>query len=243
MFYSNELTAILGASGSGKTTLLNILAGYTSSGVSGSIRINGMPRNMQTFHKLTAYIMQDDLLQPYLNVEELLTIAAKLKLGDRASLQEKSAAVNEIIKLLGLEKCLETRTEYLSGGEKRRVTIALEMVSNPPVIFLDEPTSGLDTVSAKQCINILEKLKGQGKTVICTIHQPSAFMLQQFNQVYFLHDGMCVYNGSTSNLIPFMSSLGYECPVTYNPADYSKCVTFTRISIRHVRCIDDIVNW
>ncbi|KAF2894324.1 hypothetical protein ILUMI_11847 [Ignelater luminosus] len=219
-FYSGELTAILGASGSGKTTLLNILAGYISTGVTGSIKVNGTPRNMKTFHKLAAYIMQDDLLQPFLNVEEMMMIAAKLKLGDLKSTEEKSATVNEVLTLLGLEKCLGIRTEELSKGQKKRLSVALEMVSNPPVIFLDEPTSGMDTVSAKQCLNTFQTLTKQGKTVICTIHQPSASMLQQFDQVYFIHDGLCVYNGSMTNIIPFLSTLGYECPVTYSPADY-----------------------
>ncbi|KAF2900586.1 hypothetical protein ILUMI_05599 [Ignelater luminosus] len=94
------------------------------------------------------------------------------------------------------------------------------MVSNPPIIFLDEPTSGLDSVSVKHCIEILKVLTGQERTVICTIHQPSSYVFKSFNQVYFIQDGMCVYNGSSSNLIPFMSSLGYDCPVTYSPADF-----------------------
>ncbi|KAF2896641.1 hypothetical protein ILUMI_09535 [Ignelater luminosus] len=164
--------------------------------------------------------MQEDLLQPYLTVEELMIIAAKLKLGDHISSKGKAATVTEVLKLLGLETCRETRTDRISGGQRKRLSIALELVSNPPVIFLDEPTSGLDSVSVKHCIDILKLLAGQGRTVICTIHQPSSYVFQSFNQVYFMQHGMCVYNGSTSNLIPFMSCLGYGCPVTYSPPDY-----------------------
>ncbi|KAF2886295.1 hypothetical protein ILUMI_19878 [Ignelater luminosus] len=164
--------------------------------------------------------MQDDLLQPHLNVEELMMIAAKFKLGNHISSERKAAIVTEVLNLLGLENCRQTRTDKISGGQRKRLSIALELVSNPPVIFLDEPTSGLDSVSVKYCIDMLKALTGQGRTVICTIHQPSSYVFQCFNQVYFIQDGMCVYNGSTSNLIPFMSSLGYECPITYSPADY-----------------------
>ncbi|KAF2902428.1 hypothetical protein ILUMI_03758, partial [Ignelater luminosus] len=191
-----------------------------TSGVTGTIAINARPRRMKHFHKISAYIMQEDLLQPHLSVEEVMIIAAKLKLGNHISYKEKIVTVSEVLRLLGLENCKETRTEKISGGQRKRLSIALEMVSNPPVIFLDEPTSGLDTVSIKQCIEVLKTLTGQGRTVICTIHQPSAYVFESFNQVYFIQDGMCVYNGSTSNLISFMSSLGYECPITHSPADY-----------------------
>lgn len=219
-FSSGELTAVLGPSGSGKTTLLNILAGYVTSGVTGIISVNGKPRNLKHFHKMSAYIMQDDLLPQFMTVQELMMVAAKLKLGDNVSLEEKMATITEILDILGLDACRQTRTEAISGGQRKRLSVALELVNNPPIIFLDEPTSGLDTVAIKQCIDIFDVLTAQGRTVICTIHQPPASIFQKFHQTYFLADGVCVYNGTTSEIVPHLASVGITCPVTYTPSEY-----------------------
>ncbi|KAF2894325.1 hypothetical protein ILUMI_11848 [Ignelater luminosus] len=260
-FCSGELTAILGTSGAGKTTLLNILAGYISTGVTGSITTNGMPRNMKSFRKLSAYIMQEDLLQPYLSVGELMMIAANLKLGTHICLSETSTRVSahntkrtyigragtafpgqrralianpdadnsgnsvidirnrlgqkntvtttghhaklliqgikEVLKLLGFETCLETRTENLSGGQKKRLSIALEMVSDPSVIFLDEPTRRAGTAfpgqrralianpdadnSGNSVIDIRNRL-GQKNTVTTTGHH-AKLLIQGIKEV------------------------------------------------------------
>ncbi|XP_023019227.1 ATP-binding cassette subfamily G member 4 [Leptinotarsa decemlineata] len=219
-FQSGELTAIMGPSGAGKSTLLNILAAYVTAGVKGSIKINGKPRQMKLFNKLSSYIMQEDLVQPRLSVRESMVIAAELKLGSTIGHQEKLAVVDEVIEILGLEKCYDTRTEHLSGGQRRRLAVALELVNNPPVIFLDEPTTGLDNVAIKQCIGFLHKITKLGRTVICTIHQPPSSLFQNFDQVYVMADGYCVFNGSPSKLVPFMSSANFICPPTSTPADY-----------------------
>ncbi|XP_076274521.1 ATP-binding cassette subfamily G member 4-like [Rhynchophorus ferrugineus] len=219
-FRSGELTAIMGPSGAGKSTLLNILAGYVTAGVKGSIRAEGRPRDLTTFKKLSAYIMQDDIVQPRLTVCEAVMFAARLKLGSEIQKSEKHEVVEEVIQLLGLEKCMNTRTEYLSGGQRKRLTVALELVNNPPVIFLDEPTTGLDNVAIKQCIELLHKITKHGRTVICTIHQPPASLFHYFDQVYVLAQGYCVFNGSPSQLVPFLSKASLPCPPTYTPADY-----------------------
>ncbi|VEN42428.1 unnamed protein product [Callosobruchus maculatus] len=219
-FRSGELTAIMGPSGAGKSTLLNILAGYVTAGVKGSIKINGKPREIKLFNKLSSYIMQEDLIQPRLSVREAMVVAANLKLGSKCGHKEKMAVVDEVIHLLGLEKCFDTRTEYLSGGQRRRLSVALELVNNPPVIFLDEPTTGLDNVAIKQCMELLQKITRLGRTVICTIHQPPASLFQNFDQVYIMANGYCVYNGSPSQLVPFMSRANCMCPSTSTPADY-----------------------
>lgn len=219
-FRSGELTAIMGPSGAGKSTLLNILAGYVTAGVKGSIKINGKPRDMKLFNKLSSYIMQEDLVQPRLTVRESMVVAANLKLGSTIGYHKKLAVVDEVINLLGLEKCYDTKTEHLSGGQRRRLTVALELVNNPPIIFLDEPTTGLDNVSIKQCIELLKKISKMDRTVICTIHQPPASLFQNFDQVYVMANGYCVFNGSPGQLVPFMSSANCICPATSTPADY-----------------------
>ncbi|KAJ0175781.1 hypothetical protein K1T71_008940 [Dendrolimus kikuchii] len=219
-FRSGELTCILGPSGAGKSTLLNILAGYVSNGVSGRVTVNGHPRDMKMFKKLSTYIMQDDLLQPRLTVEESMWIAANLKLGLELGKAEKELIVEEILVTLGLWDHRNTRTECLSGGQLKRLSVALELVNNPPIIFLDEPTTGLDIVSIRQLVVLLRLLSRQGRTIICTVHQPSASLFALFDRVYVLTRGKCCYQGAAPLLVPFLAEVGHVCPTTHNPADF-----------------------
>ncbi|XP_031348490.1 ATP-binding cassette sub-family G member 1-like isoform X2 [Photinus pyralis] len=169
---------------------------------------------------MCAYIMQEDLLPQLMTVDELMIVAAKLKLGDNVSAEQQRETVNGILKMLGLESCRQTRTEAISGGQRKRLSVAVELVNNPPIILLDEPTSGLDTVAVNNCIDVFEVLAAQGRTVICTIHQPPASVFQKFHQTYFLADGICVYNGTISEIVPHLASVGITCPVTYTPSEY-----------------------
>ncbi|KAF7392065.1 hypothetical protein HZH68_011608 [Vespula germanica] len=221
-FKSGELTAILGASGAGKSTLLNILAGYKCEGATGSINVNGQPRDVNEFKKGSCYIMQNDLIQPKLTIYEAMCFAIDLKLGSKLTKTEKSAAIKEIMEILRLTNAKNTVSEELSGGERKRLSIALELVNNPPVIFLDEPTTGLDEVSSAQCILLLQKLaKRLARTVICSIHTPSASIFSKFDNVYVMANGQCVYRGSSNNVVSFLQQIGIECPIHYNPADFT----------------------
>ncbi|KZC04862.1 ATP-binding cassette sub-family G member 4, partial [Dufourea novaeangliae] len=217
-FRAGELTAIMGLSGAGKSTLMNILAGYTTKGVTGNIMVNSRTRNLTEFKRISAYIMQNDNLQPLLTVQEAMDIAADLKLV--ASHQQKAQKIEQILVTMNLDASRYTRTGQLSGGERKRLAIALEMLNSPPILFLDEPTSGLDSVTSKYCITLLKQLAKAGQTVICSIHQPSASLLSMIDHLYVVADGYCVYSGSTQNLVPYLSSLGLQCPTHYNPADY-----------------------
>lgn len=108
----------------------------------------------------------------------------------------------------------------LSGGEQKRLSIAIELIHNPKILFVDEPTTGLDSFASTNCVHHLKRLALEGKTVIITIHQPSALILSLFDHVYALAEGQCIYQGTSDKIVPFLSDIDLICPSTYNPADF-----------------------
>lgn len=124
---------------------------------------------------------------------------------------------------VGLEQCADVRVANCSGGQKKRLSIALELISSPSILLLDEPTSGLDSVSSLQCISLLRKLSNSEEPMIIatSIHQPTARILSMFDNLYILsHTGQCIYNGSTNDLINYLNGFGLQCPIFHNPADF-----------------------
>lgn len=219
-FRGSELTAIVGPSGSGKSTLLNILSGFITSDIRGSIKVNDKPRDLNSFRKRSTYIMQEQNLHSLLTLRETMNFSMKLKTGRAMNQQTRDKKIALILENLGLELHADTYVGNLSGGQQKRLSIALELVDDPLILFLDEPTTGLDSSSSTQCIQLLQKLAQDGKTIVCTIHTPSALLLKKFNHLYALADGNCIYQGSSSNIVPFLQELDLVCPETFNPADF-----------------------
>lgn len=196
-----------------------------TSGVDGLISID---------RKHSCYITQEDHHQTLLSVEELMNLACDLKLK-RSHQQNKTELIAEILDSLNLNHRRNVNANDLSGGERKRLSVALELVANPKIFFLDEPTSGLDEVTAAQCIRLLRSLAQRGHTVVCTIHQPSATIFNYFDNVYVLAKGKCVYQGSPRALVSYLSHADKECPKHYSPADYSR---FSLISQNIIKIIN-----
>ncbi|KAI4496835.1 hypothetical protein M0804_000645 [Polistes exclamans] len=224
LFRSGEITAIMGPSGAGKSTLLNILTGFKQNeNLKGEINYinNGKEKkNWSVYKKHSCYILQEDQLPNFFTVNELMIMAANFKIDNSLCKKSKQMLIDDILDALDLMQTKNTHTNGLSGGQKKRLSVALELIDNPPVMFLDEPTTGLDSSSSLQCITMLQKLAKNGHTIICTIHQPSANIFEMFNHVYLLSDGQCMYDGAAVNVVDYFHDLGLYCPKYHNPADF-----------------------
>lgn len=219
------LTAILGGSGSGKTTLLNTVSSRISSprlAQSGSVLFGAQP----SIHSVrSAYVTQTDVLLPTLTARETLQYSADLRLPPPSTAEDRRRMVDEIILELGLKEAADTRVgsslhRGLSGGEKRRVSIGVQMLANPSVLFLDEPTTGLDASSAFQLVRTLKNLAAKGRTVVVTIHQPRSEIWGLFDNLILLSKGSPVYSGAMTECLPWFEAQGFQMPAFVNPAEY-----------------------
>src|SRR6195952_5038537 len=222
---AGTLTAIIGGSGSGKTTMLNTIAERMKGGrvtVGGTTKFNGLERIQNV---RSAYVMQQDILQSTLTVRETLRYSADLRLPPPTTEEERRKVVEEVILELGLKECADTRIgnhqhKGCSGGEKRRTSIGVQLLSNPSVLFLDEPTTGLDATSAFQLIRTLKGLAKRGRTIVTTIHQPRSEIWGMFDGLVILTRGSPVYSGTAADCLPWFRGLGMELPAFVNPAEF-----------------------
>ncbi|KAJ2655410.1 hypothetical protein IWW48_005550 [Coemansia sp. RSA 1200] len=225
---AGEAIAIIGSSGAGKTTLLNALSGRIVGGsLSGHVLYHNAPRHPGNFKRVTAYVQQDDLMHPLLTVQETLSYASRLRMLDsQYNASQKLDRVNTVIRQLRLEGARNTpigdaATRGVSGGERKRVSIGMELLTDPRLLFLDEPTSGLDSNSSELVVELVKKISvEQGIATLMTIHQPSARIFNIFDKVILLSQGRVVYFGPTASSIQYFEGIGYKCPVHENPADY-----------------------
>ncbi|CAN3360329.1 hypothetical protein DICA3_D10660 [Diutina catenulata] len=222
-----ECLAIMGGSGAGKTTLLDILAGKNKNGkVEGTICVNGRVLSTKDYAKIVAFVDQEDHLIPTLTVYETVLNSALLRLPREMSTGSKEARVLEVLaelRILSIKDRVigSDFARGISGGEKRRVSIACELVTSPSILFLDEPTSGLDSFNARNVIDTLVKLsRNHERTIVFTIHQPRSNIVALFDKMVLLSEGELVYSGDAIKCNDYFAKNGYRCPLGYNLADY-----------------------
>ncbi|CAN4114891.1 unnamed protein product [Withania somnifera] len=221
-----EVLAIMGPSGCGKSTLLDALAGRLASNTrqSGDILVNG--RKQALAFGTSAYVTQDDTLMTTLTVKETVYYSAQLQLPQSMPLYEKKERAEETIKEMGLQEAMNTRIggwslKGLSGGQKRRVSICVEILTRPKLLFLDEPTSGLDSAASYHVMNRIIKIAQQDRrTIVASIHQPSCEVFELFDNLCLLSYGKTIYFGSSSKANEFFAVNGFPCPYRRNPSDH-----------------------
>ncbi|PKA64631.1 Pleiotropic drug resistance protein 12 [Apostasia shenzhenica] len=201
-FRPGVLTALMGESGAGKTTLMDVLAGRKTGGyIEGDIRISGYPKKQSTFARISGYCEQFDVHSPQLTVRESLIFSALLRLSKDVRTDEKFKFVDEVMELIELSVLKDALVGIpgvtgLSVEQRKRLTIAVELVANPSIIFMDEPTSGLDARAAAIVMRAVRNTVNTGRTVVCTIHQPSIDIFESFDELLLLkRGGLVVYSG------------------------------------------------
>ncbi|KAJ5404505.1 ABC multidrug transporter A-2 [Penicillium cosmopolitanum] len=225
------LTALMGVTGAGKTSLLDVLANRVTMGViTGDMLVDGRPRD-GSFQRKTGYVQQQDLHLETSTVREALVFSALLRQPSNIPYAEKIAYVEEVIKMLGMEEYAEAVVGVLGEGlnveQRKRLTIGVEIAAKPDLLlFFDEPTSGLDSQTAWSICSLMRKLADHGQAVLCTIHQPSAMLMSQFDRLLFLaKGGRTVYFGDLGprmqTLIKYFENKGsIDCPKNANPAEW-----------------------
>ncbi|KAL0461336.1 UNVERIFIED_CONTAM: ABC transporter G family member 11 [Sesamum latifolium] len=221
-----EVLAIMGPSGCGKSTLLDALAGRLDSNTrqKGDILINGRKKSLA--FGTSAYVTQEDALMTTLTVREAVCYSAFLQLPDSMSKSDKQERAEATIKEMGLQDAIDTRiggwhVKGLSGGQKRRVSICIAILTRPKLLFLDEPTSGLDSAASYHIMSRIIKVAQQDRrTVVASIHQPSGEVFELFHNLCLLSFGIMIYFGSVSTANEFFASNGFPCPPMRNPSDH-----------------------
>ncbi|KAJ8771739.1 hypothetical protein K2173_026916 [Erythroxylum novogranatense] len=237
-FRPGVLTALMGVSGAGKTTLMDVLAGRKVSGyIEGDIRVGGYPKIQEAFARISGYCEQSDIHSPQITVEESLIFSAWLRLPSEIERTTKAEFVKDVIERIELEGIKDTLVGLpgisgLSNEQRKRLTIAVELVSNPSIIFMDEPTSGLDARAAAIVMRAVKNVANTGRTVVCTIHQPSIDIFEAFDELILMKKGgQIIYSGPlgehSMELINYFEQIPGVPRIkgNYNPATWMLEVT------------------
>ncbi|XP_055335659.1 broad substrate specificity ATP-binding cassette transporter ABCG2-like [Paramacrobiotus metropolitanus] len=223
--FCGGLNAILGPTGSGKSSLLDVLAGRKDpQNVSGKVLLDGKA-TPSDFRLMTGYVVQDDVVMGTLTIRENLSFSAALRLPQSLTSDERNHRVKQVIEELQLQKCADTKvgTELIrgvSGGERKRCNIGMELITSPRILFLDEPTSGLDANTASHVMKILHQMSQSGRTIIFSIHQPRFSIYRMFDTLVLLSAGRVAYHGLAAKSIDYFQENGYEIESHNNPADF-----------------------
>ncbi|KAL5156634.1 ABC transporter G family member 36 [Glycine soja] len=244
-FRPGVLTALMGVSGAGKTTLMDVLAGRKTGGyIEGDVRISGFPKNQETFARISGYCEQTDIHSPQVTVRESLIYSAFLRLPKEVNNEEKMKFVDEVMDLVELNNLKDAIVGLpgvtgLSTEQRKRLTIAVELVANPSIIFMDEPTSGLDARAAAIVMRTVRNTVDTGRTVVCTIHQPSIDIFEAFDELLLMkRGGQVIYSGplgrNSHKIIEYFEAIP-EVPKIkdkYNPATWMLEVSSMAAEVR-----------
>ena len=223
---AGQVVALMGPSGSGKTTLLNVLAHRiaTSVGVEGDVLVNGLRIGQKRLRHLSSYVEQEDALIGSLTVRETVDFAARLSLS--ISAKERRDRVDDLVESFGLQGQAGTIVgtpiqKGISGGQKRRLSVASQLVTSPKILFLDEPTSGLDSAASREVMNYISTVAKQHQIiVIASIHQPSTATFELFDRVLLLSKGKTCFFGATADINAYFNNIDRPIPMHTNPAEF-----------------------
>ncbi|KAL2239345.1 pleiotropic drug resistance protein 2 [Sesamum indicum] len=232
-FRPGVLTALVGVSGAGKTTLMDVLAGRKTGGyIEGTISVSGYPKNQATFARVSGYCEQNDIHSPYVTVYESLLYSAWLRLAADVKTETRKMFVEEVMDLVELNPLRNALVglpgvDGLSTEQRKRLTIAVELVANPSIIFMDEPTSGLDARAAAIVMRTVRNTVDTGRTVVCTIHQPSIDIFEAFDELLLMkRGGQVIYAGPLGDrshkLVEYFEAVPGVAKIKegYNPATW-----------------------
>jgi ABC-type multidrug transport system ATPase subunit len=193
--------------------------------IDGKVTIGGKVIDPVAFRKNIAYVMQDDALLATATPREAITFSANMRLPSNYSPEKVNSLVDTLLNELGLKVCADVMIggaliKGISGGQRKRTSVGVELITEPKLLFLDEPTSGLDSFSAFTLVTLLKKVAKRSCTMLCTIHQPSSEVFFLFDSVTFLKDGRIFYSGPVDEVVSYFDKFDYHCPSNYNPSDF-----------------------
>ncbi|KAI1263305.1 hypothetical protein F5Y18DRAFT_395312 [Xylariaceae sp. FL1019] len=217
------LTAVMGGSGAGKSTFVNVLMGKTTN-TGGAVTVNNVPGKIKKYKKLIGYVPQDDIVLPELTVFENIMHSARIRLPRTWAETDITALVDSVINCLELSHVRDSMVgsvgkPVISGGQRKRVSIGMELAAAPMAIFLDEPTSGLDATSASSIMRTLKAIARLGISVIVIIHQPRMEIFEMIDELILLGNGQIIYEGKENEVQPFFERIGFQFPKHANNGD------------------------